>query len=163
MSTRFVSHWRCRPRDNLVSPAKTKMQRRCKSCQSFSVCDIDDEGLLLFEDAQDLKLAAGGGQHHPTCDLCAIMWWSLRHEWRKRPLNRGHGEFIAGEFNVRVYRNPPRGAGAIQRVEILVMPPGGSRDFHWMPAGDGSWRIGPPGENPSVVRSELMVYSDATR
>lgn len=153
----------CDPSLNIAdSPSKIKMQRRCKNCQSFSVCDIDDEGLLLFEDAQDLKLAAGGGQNHPSCDLCAIIWWSFRKDWRRRPLNRGHGEFVAGEFNVRAYRNPPRGAGAIQRLDILVMPPGGSHGFSWMPGENGSWRIGPSDERPSVVRSHLMVYSDAS-
>lgn len=139
------------------------MHRRCRNCQAFSVCDIEDDGLLLFEDAQELKMAAGGGgQHQSSCDLCAIIWWSLRDEWRKRPLNRGHGEFIAGEFNVRIYRNPPRGAGAIRRVDILVMPPGGSHKLSWVRAEDGSWRVGPRDEVPWLLRSHLTVYSGAT-
>ncbi|KAJ0107023.1 transferase [Diaporthe amygdali] len=121
-----------------------------------------DDGYLLFEDAQDMKLAGGAGQNHSSCDLCAIIWWSLRHDWRKRPLNRGHGEFIAGDFNVRVYRNPPRGAGAIQRLDVLVMPPGSSRNFSWSPDQHGSWRIGPLDEKPWLVRSHLTVYSDTS-
>ncbi|KAK2616090.1 hypothetical protein N8I77_002799 [Diaporthe amygdali] len=131
-------------------------------CRSFSVCDIGDDGFLLFEDAQDMKLAGGAGQNHSSCDLCAIIWWSLQHDWRKRPLNRGHGEFIAGDFNVRVYRNPPRGAGAIQRLDVLVMPPGSSRNFSWSPDQHGSWRIGPLDEKPWLVRSHLTVYSDTS-
>lgn len=138
------------------------MQRRCNNCQSFSVCDIEDDGFLLLKDAQDLKLAGDGGQNRPTCDLCAILWWSLRKEWRKRPLNRGRGEFVASEFIVRVYRNPPRGAGAIQRVDILVMPAGGSQGFSWMPAEDGLWRIGPQDAKSWLIRSHLTVHSDAS-
>lgn len=147
---------------HLARPYGVTMKRRCKNCQSVSVCDIDDNGLLLFEDAQDMKLAGGGGQNLSSCDLCAIIWWSLRYDWRKRPLNRGNGEFVAGSFNVRIYRNPPRAAGTIQRVDILVMPPGSSERFSWMLGEQGLWHIGPPDEKPWIVRSHLTVYADTS-
>ena len=126
---------------------------RCRNCRSLSLNDITDKGYILYPNARELRTAASDGDK-AFCDVCSLVWGSLRYDIHKIPSSEDHAD-----FSVRLYRNPPCSGSRFQRIDIIAMPDTLRHSLLWMPDVGGLWRLGPPDEKPHIARGHVTAYA----
>jgi len=130
---------------------------RCSQCSTWCFDAITDVGHTVFEDVEELR-ASATREDHESCDVCSMLWWSLRWD---------HGKILGTEasqtpWNVRLYRHPLLAGGAsppILRIDVMVMPPDKGHDFLWVQERPWEWHYGPPDAKPDIARGHVTVYA----
>lgn len=129
----------------MASPAEQCLDtkpNRCRLCRSISFADITAAGYTAFTDVRVLRDSAeiSGPE---SCDLCALLWWSLRYEIHKIPKQKDD----ASHWGLRLYRNPK---ALIQQVDVVATDRDKSQDRIAL--------IGPPYDGWAAC-NHLSVYA----
>lgn len=107
--------------------------RFCADCDQFNLEKLDSGPFELCSDARQLH-DKSGAPGSARCEMCAIVWWSLRHDYQRIPLD-------ANAESWAVVLSCKRIQGAFESIEVIAMPVNRQKDHvGWVL--DGSWHYG---------------------
>lgn len=121
----------------------------CLVCQGLKLEVLKSTAFELCSDARQLRDKAEA-LNYTRCEMCAIIWWSLRYDQWKIPLDGSTESWL-----VMLYSKSTRRSFGC--VEVVAMPTKRRKDDILFMLG-GSWHYGPPDDKPWCVRGSLAIY-----